>query len=472
MIKNNKSIEIIKKWTPSLLVLGFVILKIQDLFLPYFWDEAWSYIPAIKEMVVQGPSLLPNSISPELYRGHPLLFYFLSSLWMTLFGSEIWVSKLFLLLITIGLLFSVFSFARKNFNFKTATLTLFFLIIQSVFFAQSTFFLPEILLTLFTVLGLQSYLEKKYILTALWLTLALLTKESAFVIWSTILFFEIIEVVKMRGKGIINLMYLMIPPFFVAVFFIAQKFMVGWFFFPEHIAYLSLDAFFDRFNGYAAYLFVFMGRNVLTFMGLIGLIILLIRRDNTLYQKRKVLYILLFFIISYLLFSSVNFYSPRYLLSILPFTILIWVFLIEKAFKKYHYLISNLVFLIVIINNLYFTINKRGGNDHTLGYRDLILVQEEMISYCEQEDLFSKNIYTHFLMLNNLTNKDLGYLQVDSLFYNANSTLTSNTQYAIISSNELDNEIYERIKANFSLIKRYEQNGSWTELFQLKGPKL
>lgn len=465
--KTQNNIETLKKWAPTILITGFVLLKIQDLFLPYFWDEAWSYVPAIKAMVKNGPSLLPNSISPELYRGHPLFFYFINSAWIKLLGSEIWITKLFSLFITIGLLFSVYSFTRKNFDSQIAIITLIILMIQSVLFAQSTFLLPEILLTLFTILILGAYIEKKYFLTMLLLILALYTKESAIIIWFTIFFFEVIEVIKSKDKNYFNFIYLLIPPLFVAFFFIAQKLIVGWFFFPEHLAYINLNTFFGKLNGYASYLFIFMGRNLLTLFGLAALIFLLIRRDHALFEKKKVLYIISFFIISYLLFSSFNFYSPRYLLSILPFSIMIWVFLIRSAVRKYNIAITIIIFTIIIINNLYFTINKRGGDDNTLGYRGLIHVQQEMVSYCEEDSLYRKNIYTNFLMINDLTNNDLGYLKSDSTFYNVSSNLTSNTQYAIISSNELDKPIYEEIKEKGKLIKRFEQNGSWTELYQL-----
>ena len=183
------------------ILLGFIVSKIQDLFLPYFWDEAWSYIPAIKEMVNKGPSLVPNSISPDLYRGHPLLFYFLSSVWLKLFGHEIWITKLFPLLISLALIVSIFVFARRNFDYPTAILATLILTIQSVFIAQSTFLLPEVLLTLFTVLSLLSYQQKNRFLTILWLTLALYTKERAIVIWMTISFFELIKVVKIKDKA-------------------------------------------------------------------------------------------------------------------------------------------------------------------------------------------------------------------------------------------------------------------------------
>lgn len=467
MTQKRNKLQIIKKLTPVIMIIGFIFFKIQDLFLPYFWDEAWSYMPAINAMVKKGISLLPNSIPPELYRGHPLFFYFIASVWIKLFGSEIWITKLFPLIITSGLLYTVYLFTKKTFDNQIALLSLFILMIQSVIFAQATFILPEILLAFFTFLIIKNFIEKKYINTMLLLLLALFTKESGIVIWFTVVFFEVIQIVKSPDRKYKNLFYLLVPLFTISIFFIVQKWMVGWFFFPNHLAFINPSAFLDRLNGYSSYLFIYMGRNILSIAGLGSLIYLLIRNNKELSEKKKILYIFSFFIISYILFSSMNFYSPRYLLSILPFVVIMWVFFIKSVLKKYHASITLVVFAIIIINNLYFTVHKRGGNDHSLGYRDLIQVQQKMISYCEDEMLFDENIYTQFLMNHYMTNKSSGYLKGTRTFDNIKGTVAPDTRYAIFSTDELDKVKYEEIKANNKLLKRFEQNRCWSEIYQL-----
>ena len=92
-------------WLLFLLIIVFILLKLEAMSLPFFWDEAWSYLPAIREMAEKGPSLLPGSIHTELYRGHPLVFYFLSSIWMKLFGHSLPISHLFPLIIYIPVLY-------------------------------------------------------------------------------------------------------------------------------------------------------------------------------------------------------------------------------------------------------------------------------------------------------------------------------------------------------------------------------
>lgn len=69
-------------------LIGWILIRAQYLDMAYYWDEAWVYVPGIQHMAETGPSLLPDAI-PEYYsRGHPLLFYFLGSIWIKIFGSS------------------------------------------------------------------------------------------------------------------------------------------------------------------------------------------------------------------------------------------------------------------------------------------------------------------------------------------------------------------------------------------------
>jgi 4-amino-4-deoxy-L-arabinose transferase-like glycosyltransferase len=456
---------------PILLLL--FLIKIPDFSLPYFWDEAWSYIPAIKEFVIRGPSLMPDSISPELYRGHPLLFYFLSSTWMKVFGDEIWTTRLFPFLISVILIISIYRFVKNTFNKETAVLTTTIFFMQSVFLAQSTFLLPEVLLTLFTVLTFHSYLHGNKMITALWLTLALFTKESGIIIWISIAFFTLLKTIKnIKSISWLDVVksfsYLLIPISFIAIFFVIQKLRVGWFFFPEHIGYITWKAFFHKLDSRSSYLFIYMGRNLITITGLIALFILIIRKDKELKQKREEIIQILLFSVFYLIFSSINFFTKRYLLPVLPFTITVFIFMIYYAFKKYK-LVLICIFLILMINNLWFTIKIRKGNDDTLGYRDMIFVHKQAVDYCEQNSFYDKTIAAHFLTYKNITDKNLGYLTGDKAFEKVSTSIDSTTDLVIISSVDHDKIWYEKIKEyNGTLIKRFERKNCWTEIQKLK----
>ena len=97
-------------------IVCLILFKLPHLYLPYYADEAWSYAPAIKIMAQNGPSLLPGAISADYTRGHPLLFYFLSSSWIRLFGDSNFSLHSFALLISVLLVLAVYFSGKKFLN--------------------------------------------------------------------------------------------------------------------------------------------------------------------------------------------------------------------------------------------------------------------------------------------------------------------------------------------------------------------
>src|SRR4051812_16040636 len=89
-------------------VVGFILFKIPHLYLPFYWDEAWVYAPAIKIMSQQGLSMLPGAIPVEYSRGHPLFFHFLGSGWIKLFGDNNFSVHCFALLISTLLILATY----------------------------------------------------------------------------------------------------------------------------------------------------------------------------------------------------------------------------------------------------------------------------------------------------------------------------------------------------------------------------
>ncbi len=465
----------LKKWQyfiPWLVALLFGLYKIQDLSLPYFWDEAWSYFPALEAMQETGPSLLPNAIDPQLYRGHPLLFYFLQSTWMNFLPNNIDWAKTFPLIISILLLVCTYKFSAEVFNKKVGNLSIVLLAVQPVFLAQSSLLLPEILLSLFTILALNAFIKNLRLQVIFWVTCALYTKESALVLGLSLIIWQLVQVYLNKKNtslwiGLLKSTYLLIPFGLITIFFVLQKLWVGWVFFPEHLGYINLSESLEKANNYIGYLLIFQGRNLLTFAGIAGLFILVYKKDKQLKNKQNELLGLSFFILSYLAFSSLNFYSPRYLLSILPITIVMFSFLIVKAFSHKNWIFTPLV-LVLIINNGYHSFFRFEPNDHTLGYRDMIKVHQKIISTLEKEVETESEIATHFLMKYNLENPSLGYLTNKKPFTNVASEVSNHTQFVIVSNIESSN-ILQDFLANSpkQLISRAEQGKCWSELYQI-----
>lgn len=456
-------------------IAGFIVFKWPHLFLPFYWDEAWSYIPAIFEMVKEGPSLLPGSIDPELYRGHPLLFYFLASSWIKLFGSGNFIIRLFPFLISTLFVTYFFVFVRKLFDLTTAAIATAFLLIQGVFLAQSGFVLPEILLAFLSLLCISSFLKNRLALYCVWGSMLVLTKESGLVlalsIWLFSLFQHFTNMKSQTNKDLIKRqVFLTVPVVVAGLFYGIQKIKLGWFFFPEHLDFMlfSLQDVWNRFVQYLAYVFVYGGRNVLTFISLGAIVFLLVKRLKLPANSRPFVLLSILFGLAYLVFSSMNFYSPRYVLSVLPIFILLLVFIIREVFQKYR-----ILWIILLagagINNFYFTAFNLSDTDHNLGFRNAVQVHQKTVDFCEQQQFYKSEIATHFLMQVNLKNPSAGYLNTDRAFSNVVGEIAPSTRYAIISSTEHDPAFMKRIVENGGvLINRFEQKNAWAEIYRME----
>ena len=182
----------IYNWLFAVLLLLFIALKFNDLFLPYFWDELGVYAQCAVYQYHHGLSLMPVSVPAEYSRGHPLLLTFLNALMMKIFGTGVWVPHSFHLLISIALLIAVYSYTAKYFNRLTGLVSAVLLVTQPIFLSQSILLLPEVLLSLFLFLSLVTYFEKKYFLFGVFASLAVLTKESAVVLPCVVLAYSVL----------------------------------------------------------------------------------------------------------------------------------------------------------------------------------------------------------------------------------------------------------------------------------------
>jgi 4-amino-4-deoxy-L-arabinose transferase-like glycosyltransferase len=456
-------------------LLALVFFKIPQLSLPAFWDEAWSYLPAIRKMAETGPTLLPDPQTADLFRGHPLFFYFLSSLWVTVSGNSFPVMRLFPLAISLTLLIVLYFFAKKYFGRKIAAAATLLMLIQSVFLAQSSMMLPEMLLALLTLLTLDAFLSEKKGTFILWGTLLALTKETGLVLILTCIFIRIIEPLRNNESKTFRdripaSWHLAVPLLVTALFFITQKIIMGWFFFPEHIGFLdfSFSSVLQRIGGYSAYLFIGFGRNLLSIVTGGALLLLILRKTGIKPERRNVIFTLLIFLVLYMMFLSINFYSPRYLLSILPFFILLCVFVISEASESFRYL-QYVIFLVIFANNLWFTWDKRTDADHNLGYADAVGVTEQVTAFCSQKNWQDQHIATHFLMREYLVLPAAGYIGEAGVFKHLEPAVTDSTDVAIISSTEYSGAFMQQIRDHSgTLVKRFEKRKSWSEVYRFR----
>jgi Dolichyl-phosphate-mannose-protein mannosyltransferase len=143
--------------------------------LPYFWDEAGYYVPAARDLQLTG-SLIPQS---GVSNAHPPLVMAYLALWWKLAGFTPAVTRTAMLLAASFALVGLFRLARSVANQEIAVATTILTAVYPVFFAQSSLVHLDLAAAGLTFWGLRAYMKGRGWQTALWFSLASLTKETA-----------------------------------------------------------------------------------------------------------------------------------------------------------------------------------------------------------------------------------------------------------------------------------------------------
>jgi len=457
-----------------LVILLFIINRISYLNLPFYWDEAWSYATAVFDMAGKGLAIIPGDGNDELTRGHPLLFYFLSALWVKIFGTSLTMVHLFPLMISVALLIAVSIVAFELFDKATAMAATLLFGLQAVFLAQSTQLLPEVMLALWTLLTAYAYFTKKWVLFAVFSVLLVMTKETGMVLIFT-LFLDKIVLEKFFINGqkrsghllIRELAFMSIPVIVFTGFMIIQKISVGYFLYPEHLNLAVLDPAEIFYRILCALKLSFQNGIIIFFILSTAAFIYLIYNRSLINFPTHLLLFSGLFIIIYMLFSSINFFTARYLLSLFPFIIILGTWIILKALQNVPYLKIITVFMLMVLLSYYSFVGNQTEYDTSLGYKNTVLVQKQVVNYAEEMQWQQQSIYSEFLMQYYLSIPDLGYLNDKKHpFVNiSNNTLKAHDFY-IFCSNEND-PFCDIIKnsPDIMLLKRFQNKKAWVEVY-------
>jgi 4-amino-4-deoxy-L-arabinose transferase-like glycosyltransferase len=341
------------------------------------------------------PSILPNALPANITRGHPLLFTFLGGTWLWLFGNTIVNAHIFSTLVSVVLIVSVYFITNELCSKNAGIIACTTLMLQPVFLSQSGMVLPEIMVALFSLLSLYFFYKNKILLCSVFLTALLFTKESGIVVLLTIYLLEFYNIIKYKKLSSKRILSLLMPSAAITIFFVLQKIMMGWYFFPEHTSLMDFNpnSIFEKMKQYFSFTFIYQGRNVLFFIALGLIIFKSIKLKTSLFDK-KIVVTWVMFTILYLVFSSINFYSARYAMSIiLPF-IIGFSIVTEKILRNNWFksvLIFGIAFHFVLVN-----IQRQDNSDQTLGYRHCVKLQEEVIAYLQENHLEEKNYMQGF----------------------------------------------------------------------------
>lgn len=460
-------------------IISFVVFKIPYLSLPFYWDEAWVYGPAIRIMEESGPCLLPGCISDWWYTGHPLLFYFLASSWMKFFGATCFSGHVFALTTSIMTLSSLYYVGGKMFDKRVGLLTTLLLMTTPVFASQSGILVPEVLLTLFSVWAIYFGYIQKFWWYFIFAVLVLYVKESGAVL---------ICAVSMHGflfnpqkgnfiKRLLHSLALFSPILVGSLFYITQFYISNYFFYPRHLnwvdfSYQSIRAKFEM-----AYIFVTQdqGRIFISKISITAMILYLLRfRLKKLNKEVKSkLGLLLIFILGFMSFCSLNYLSQRYMLSMLPFFFLVVSYFIINGlgFKKLFSIF--IIFATFGINVYSLWKDKTNAHPHdiSLAYRDMTEVHQEVVNYLIENNYQSKKIVTHGLVHTALVQPLAGYLSKEESekFISVNVYEPEEGEIIITSIIERDDVRIQNFDFdNLELIKNFKKGNSWCKIWRNK----
>ncbi len=515
-----------KRFFLAVVCIVFVVLKIPALSYPFYWDEAWSYAPAIKEMYQRGPGLLPSALPPEISRGHPLLFYFLASGWMKIFGTSLVAEHSFSLLIATLFLIVVHEAGLRIFNFRVAIMATLGCAGQLIFFVQSTFMLPEVLIALFSLLSLYCYSIKSAWGTFISLTLLLFTKESGFALGAVLGVFSLAAIINRwtRNDQSIRLFIAICAGFgMIACFFVVQKTQRGWILFPEHTGYISLnwlefkrkclDSFDVMFNQQnRAFLYWALGTVMVVYgyakrnFKLIGLVALfgfaaIFISDTMGYIPRRVMVPILLgalalipliimkecdslkknwspfvqtsstFIVAYIVFSCINFYTERYMLCTTQLAILLAMFCIDTLMCQLKANSSLFIVPVIAIQVATSFAKSYPPGDTNKGAFDAMTVQKQTVDFLQHQQFQdSSMVVSSHLFKFLLTNPSCGFVDEHAPQFNKIATrFIGNENIVVVDKSSVDSSFHpNELKQNYTILKEFKQGNSRIEIWVRK----
>ncbi len=277
---------------------------------------------------------------------HPPLKLFIITPLFLIFGPSPLSYNLFGILFgSIGIT-SIFLLTKKIANEKAAFLTALFLSIYPLFISNSIFIMRDFMITSLILTSLYFYINKKYPLYSLFISLALLTKETAFILPIIIIFIEFFYLIidkknKINAYFFLKLFSLLSPIFIYYVWKIflstqGKKSWSEWIFTDNENKSAIFTIFnnlftFNFFNPYAqAHIkqFIFLNFNWVYILIIIcSFVFFSFKESNKIdikSQESKTIFIVIIFVISYILsvLTLQTYTIPRYALPITPFILI------------------------------------------------------------------------------------------------------------------------------------------------------
>jgi 4-amino-4-deoxy-L-arabinose transferase-like glycosyltransferase len=366
----------------------FAACKGPDLSLPMFWDELGVYGRGVIYMLDHGPGLLPSSLPPELSRGHPLFFYALFAGLLRLSGYSLEAFHSIALLISLGLIASVFVLGGRHAGPAGGLLAGAVFGMMPQVFAVACLGLPEMLLALLSLWALYAWNQSRALSYFALASLALMTKESALVIPAAAFVSLLWESGSLRSK-LRKALWAWTPLISFCLFLFIQRVQNGWFFFPLHQEYISFRAeeITYRLSLLLSHVFVRQGRPVFWLLMLAGFAGVLAksfwrgtrRKDRLLPAWERLLVI---FIAGWSAFAGLNFYMDRYLLALFPPLSLLLASVWHHALPQGRWKAGMLLAIgsLAAVGFLLDWSKPAFAYDQDINYRQYLKVQQEVVN--------------------------------------------------------------------------------------------
>ena len=423
------------QWLALGLLAVIVCVKWTDFSLPLFWDELGVYGPGILYMLDHGVGILPDSLPPELSRGHPLLFYALFASIVKITGYSLMVMHLIAMTITILWILSIKWIGARIYGQHISTIGYILVLFAPNVIAQGAMVLPEIFLGLVCLWALYFFYTKKYTIYFAGAVVALMTKETALVLLVSTAMYGVWE---NKNNWIKAVLRAMAPVTIYLIFLIIQKSQHGWYFFPLHVDLISwVPADILRKLGIALqWLFLDQGRFVLLILiGFLG--VLNMSRITALFSSVDGFSMLAtIFFVGILAFTCLNVYMDRYLILLMPF----WAWLIAGSvliFQKFtRTAIYNGAFLIscfLYFSSTFWQPDQRNDFrfDVNLDYRDMVRMQQLATDYLVKNMNSHEPFYANFPFYNGFLDARYGYVDPGKT-YHPTVSYQDNLNWAVV----------------------------------------
>lgn len=464
--------DLLKKIETYFIILPILflwIVKLPYLHLPFFWDEAWSYFPAIQKMHETGPGLLPGALPLWDAKGHPLFFFFISSVWMNVTGLNIFLLRLLPMLISSGVLVASWALLKRHVSLAAANIGILLIAVQQLFLAQAAMFLPEMLVALLLVISLNAYLSRNFWIFIMSGTAMVMTKETSIVFIATFLITHLLYYLKPGRESrpyIIESVQIAVPLLSYIGFLILHKLEFGSWFFDDHLGYItiSISEVMRKIQIALSGILVNWGRAIILIATLVALGLICFRRGNC--KLSSFIIAILLLMITFIAFSSLNFYTQRYMLSMIVLFMIIASSVISKAGFQ-NKVINLAIVLILTAIPAFYSFTKKSNADSDLGYIEVVQLHMEMVEFMEDQGWKDEPISASFNMIFALRNPNLGYTRTNEGFTNVKDIKNFRQSRIFVHESTFydDRSQIDSIKSEMLLLKRFENKHAWGEIY-------